>query len=73
MAADYAVEVVAPHGRDKPLCLYYRAAFRARHTCHDGSTKMGFFKDAEPNPLGIPEVLPQVSYRKSHLAGSGEQ
>ena len=72
MAADYAVEVVASQGRDKPLGLYYRTAFRARHTCHDGSTKMRFFKDAEPDPLGIPEAIPQVSYRESHLAGSGE-
>ena len=73
MATDYTVEVVAFQGRDKPLGFYHRTAFRARHTCHNGSTKMGFFKDAEPDPLGIPEALPQVSYRKSHLAGPGEQ
>ncbi len=73
MAADYAVEVVTSQGRDKPLGLYHRTAFRASHTCHDSPTKMGFFKDAEPDPLGIPEAFPQVSYRESHLASPGEQ
>jgi len=50
VAANHAEQVVAPVGGGKsplPVDFDGRTAIRTRHTRHEWTTEMGFFKDAE--------------------------
>ena len=72
VAANHTIEIVSSDGRRESLSFDGRTAVRTHHTSHGFATWIRFFNDTDDYLLGIPEAIPQVSYRKSHLAGSGE-